>query len=71
VSGDEGLPQDSGSTFGHIPHATNPEYTRAQLAYRAYFDHSIGCDGCEHGWKRCETAEELWRTYKTAQEKRP
>ncbi|GAB2968545.1 hypothetical protein GCM10023080_034340 [Streptomyces pseudoechinosporeus] len=51
--------------------ASNSEFTRTQLAYRAYLDHSIACAGCGHGQTRCETAEELWRAYKDAQEKRP
>ena len=71
MSGGEGLPQDSGSAFGHIQHAINREHMRSQKAYRAYFDHSVGCDDCDHGWNRCEKATELWRAYKDAQEKRP
>lgn len=63
MRGGEVLPQDSGSAFGHIPHSANREYTRAQLAYRAYFDHSAGCGACDHGWIRCPNAEELWRAY--------
>lgn len=64
---DQALPQDSGSTFGHI-RRDNP--TPGQVAYRAYYNHSIGCDDCGHGWTRCETAEGLWRTYQDVQRDR-
>ncbi|MFG2029987.1 hypothetical protein [Streptomyces sp. NPDC048825] len=70
MSGGEGVPQDSGSTFGRIQHAVNRAYMRSQKAYRAYFDHSVGCDDCDHGGTRCEKAEELWRAYKDVQRNR-
>jgi hypothetical protein len=58
--------RDGGSTLGDLQRvARNSTFTRAQLAYRAFLDHSIPCAGCGHGEKRCETAEELWRAYRT------
>jgi hypothetical protein len=50
--------------------ASNSSFTHAQLAYRAFLDHSIPCAGCGHGQTRCETAEELWRAYKESRENR-
>lgn len=67
MSDDDQLPQDSGSTFGHIRPDTPIPW---QAAYRAYFDHSAGCDACGHGWTRCGIAKGLWRTYKDARENR-
>jgi hypothetical protein len=63
---DQLLPQDSGSTFGHLRPATP-----TQIAYRTFYNHSLACPDCGFGKTRCDKAEELWRAYKNAQEKRP
>lgn len=36
-----------------------------QRAYAAYTRHAIGCPDCRDVDHTCETAEALWRTYRT------
>lgn len=36
-----------------------------QQAYAAYTGHAIRCDDCRDPGHTCETAETLWRTYRT------
>ena len=59
MSSADQLPQDSGSTFGHLRPAT-PK----QTAYRNFYNHSLACPDCEFGKTRCQQAKEKWRAYK-------
>ncbi|MFE7837453.1 hypothetical protein ACFU53_15865 [Streptomyces sp. NPDC057474] len=36
--------------------------------YRAFTDHTLGCDDCEYGEARCDMAKALWATYARARE---
>lgn len=31
--------------------------------YRDFTTHTLGCDDCEYGETRCETAKKLWAKY--------
>lgn len=39
-----------------------------QEAWGAYTGHSVACDACRDVDQKCETAEALWRTYRTVSE---
>jgi hypothetical protein len=56
--------QESGNSSGHMQRvADSGTYSRVTNAYRAFMGHSLHCDDCEYGEKRCETAKGLWATY--------
>ncbi|WP_406476044.1 hypothetical protein [Streptomyces sp. NBC_01615] len=58
--------RDSGSA-GHMQLvAKSGTYSRMQTAYRAFLNHSTGCEGCGRGERRCATADELWKAYRAA-----
>jgi hypothetical protein len=44
--------------------AANTTFTAKQKAYRAYLEHAVDCDGCEHGEKRCAKATALLRRWR-------
>ena len=53
--------RDEGSGApGHLQ-AVVPDGAYAR--YRKFTDHTMGCDDCEFGEARCETAKELWAEY--------
>lgn len=40
--------------------------SKAQVAYRAYLDHALGCEDCRQAAFECDQAAALWGEYRTA-----
>lgn len=66
MSGPQWQYRDEGSGGpGHLQ-AVAPSSTYNR--YRAFTDHSLGCDDCEYGEARCKTAKRLWAAYAQTRE---
>lgn len=61
MSGIQWQPRDRGSGGPGYLQAVAPSGTFAR--YRAFTAHTMGCDDCEYGEARCETAKKLWAEY--------
>lgn len=61
MSGVQWQPRDRGSGGPGYLQAVAPSGTYAR--YRTFTDHTMGCDDCEFGEARCETAKGLWAEY--------
>lgn len=65
VDVDDGRDQPPGGTDRAPLAAGVGQLSPVQRAYSAYTRHAIGCDACRDVDQKCETAEALWRTYRT------
>lgn len=72
MSGERREPRDAGSGPGHMQRvASSGVYSRVTNTYREFMGHSLGCDDCEYGETRCDTAKELWAAYIAAKAPSP
>jgi hypothetical protein len=47
------------------------EFTPKQRKFRAYMDHSMDCEDCDYGNRRCPVAQEIWDAWRDLPQRAP
>ena len=47
------------------------EFTPKQRKFRAYMDHSMDCEDCDYGNRRCPVAQEIWDAWRDLRQRAP